>query len=178
LARTALGGGYFYRRRAWVAARRPEGISESGLDGCQENQMGKGKIPVDLKRVMAEKRRDRAAGLQAGADHDRDNKEAQRIVAEGARHEAEQFRVRAEEARVLREQYREELEWIRQEREALRHGAESARHAAEEARHAVIASVAATADALKTNLAQMQFLEDAWNTLRALKVKKPGPTTQ
>jgi len=32
--------------------------------------------------------------------------------------------------------------------------------------------VAATADALSTNLAQMQFLEDARNTLRELK-KKP-----
>ena len=80
----------------------------------------------------------------------------------------------AEEARTLREQYREELESVRQEREALRHAAEEARQAAEEARHATIAAVAATADALSANLAQMQFLEDARNTLRQLKPTKPG----
>jgi hypothetical protein len=65
------------------------------------------------------------------------------------------------------------LESVRQEREALRLAAEEARHAAEEARDATIASVAATADALSANLAQMQFLEEARNTLRQL---KPKPT--
>lgn len=34
--------------------------------------------------------------------------------------------------------------------------------------------VAATADALSANLAQMQFLEDARNTLKQLKGTKPG----
>jgi len=62
---------------------------------------------------------------------------------------------------------------VRQDREAIRHAAEEARQAAEEARHATIAAVAATADTLSANLAQMQFLEDARNTLRRLK-KKPG----
>jgi hypothetical protein len=70
---------------------------------------------------------------------------------------------------VLHEQHREELESVRQEREALRHSAEEARTAAEEDRHATIASIAATADALRTSLAQMQFLEDARTTLRRLK---------
>ena len=78
----------------------------------------------------------------------------------------EQFRVLAEEARALREKYREEFKSVRQEREALRHAAEEARKAAEEARHATIAAVAATAEALSANLAQMQFLEDARNTLQ------------
>jgi hypothetical protein len=40
--------------------------------------------------------------------------------------------------------------------------------------HATIAAVAATADALSANLAQMQFLEDARNTLRQLNPTKPG----
>ena len=96
-----------------------------------------------------------------------------REKAESARTEAEGFRVVAEEARVLREQHREELEALRQEREALRHAAEDARQAAEDARHATIASVAATADALRTSLAQMQFLEDARSTLRQLRSMKP-----
>jgi len=74
---------------------------------------------------------------------------------------------------VLREQFRQDLEAVRQEREMLRHAAEEARQAAEEARHATIAAVAATADALRTNLAQMQFLEDARNTIRRLKPSKP-----
>ena len=43
--------------------------------------------------------------------------------------------------------------------------------AAEDARHATIATVGATADALSTALAQMQFLEDARNTIRQLKIK-------
>jgi hypothetical protein len=63
---------------------------------------------------------------------------------------------------------------VRQEREALRHAAEEARQAAEEARHATIAAVAATAETLSGNLAQMQFLEDARNTLTQLLSKKPG----
>jgi hypothetical protein len=56
----------------------------------------------------------------------------------------------------------------------LRHAAEDARQAAEEARNATIAAVAATADALSANLAQMQFLEEARNTVRQLKTMKPG----
>jgi hypothetical protein len=51
--------------------------------------------------------------------------------------------------------------------------AEEARKAAEDARHATIAAMAATADALSGNLAQMQFLEDARNTLRQFKRTKP-----
>jgi hypothetical protein len=51
---------------------------------------------------------------------------------------------------------------------------DSLRLAAEEARQATVAAVAATADALSANLAQMQFLEDARNTLRQLKGRKPG----
>jgi len=53
---------------------------------------------------------------------------------------------------------------------------DSLRLAAEEARQATVAAVAATADALSANLAQMQFLEDARNTLRQLKGRKPGDT--
>ena len=68
---------------------------------------------------------------------------------------------------MLREQYREEMESVRQGREALRLAAEDTRQAAEEARHATIAAVAA--DALSTTVAQMQFLEDARNTVRRLK---------
>ena len=63
---------------------------------------------------------------------------------------------------------------MRQEREALRRVAEDSRQAAEEARHAAIVAVSATADALSMNLAQMQFLEDARNTLRQLTPTKPG----
>lgn len=129
--------------------------------------MARSEIPVELKRARAERGRNEAEGLREVADHHRDTNEERRTVAEGARKEAEQFRVIAEEARVLREQYREELDWIRQEREALR-------DTAEQARHATIASVAATADVLKTNLAQMQFLEDARNTLKKLKARKTG----
>ena len=84
---------------------------------------------------------------------------------------AEHVRVLAEEVREVSERSRGERESVREEREALRdvaeqarHAAEDARHAAEEARHATIAMVAATADTLSTNLAQMQFLEDARST--------------
>jgi uncharacterized membrane protein len=66
------------------------------------------------------------------------------------------------------------LESVRQEREALRHIAEEARQAAEEARHATVAAVAAAADVVSANLTQMQFLEDARNTLRQLKLMKRG----
>jgi len=45
---------------------------------------------------------------------------------------------------------------------------------AEEARHATIAAVSATADARRTNLAQMQFLEDARVTLQQFKPTKKG----
>jgi hypothetical protein len=74
----------------------------------------------------------------------------------------------------------EGLESLRQEREALRHAAEEtrqagegARAAGEDARHATIAAVAATAEALRSNLVQMQFVEDARNTLRKLTPSKP-----
>ena len=85
----------------------------------------------------------------------------------------EQSRSLAEEARVRGEHYREHSESARQEQEALRQTAEEKREAAEEMRQAAIASVAATADALSTSLARMQFLHDAWNTLRQLKPLKP-----
>ena len=109
---------------------------------------------------------------KAQSEADRVNAEHEREDAEDIRQEAEELRVLAEDARALREQYREQLESLRQEREALRHAAEDARQAAEEARHATIAAVAATADALSTSLAQMQFLEDARNTIRQLKKTK------
>ena len=54
-------------------------------------------------------------------------------------------------------------------RRACHHGrGTAARASSGPRRHATIAAVAATADALSTNLAQMQFLEDARNTLRQL----------
>jgi hypothetical protein len=62
-----------------------------------------------------------------------------------------------------------ELETVRHAREERRHAAEDTRQKAEETRHTTIASVVATADSLSANLAQMQFLEDAWNILRNLK---------
>jgi len=99
--------------------------------------------------------------------------EETRVVAELARAHAEQLRVFAEDARILREQYREEFELGRQQREELRRTAEDARRATEEARHATIAAVTATADSLRTSLAQMQFLADASHTLRHLKPTKP-----
>ena len=48
-----------------------------------------------------------------------------------------------------------------------------ARRASEDARYATIAAVGATADALRANLVQMQFLADAPNTLQGF-IKKPG----
>ena len=74
---------------------------------------------------------------------------------------------------MLREQHREHAESSRQDQEALRQVAEEMRQAAEEARHATIASVAAAAEALSTSLAKMQFLEDAWTTLRQLRPSNP-----
>ncbi len=68
---------------------------------------------------------------------------------------------------------RKEAEELRALAESARQAAEEARLAAEEARHATIASVKATAEALATNLAQMQFLEEARGTLRQLQRKKP-----
>jgi hypothetical protein len=130
--------------------------------------------PTESTRVTAEHGREDAEDLREEADRGRAGAEEHRALAESARKEAEQFRVLAEEARALRERYREELEAVRQEREALRHAAEEARQAAEGARHAAIAAVSATAEALRTNLAQMQFLEDARNTVRQLKTAKPG----
>ena len=59
-------------------------------------------------------------------------------------------------------------------RKTLRETAEDARRAAEDARHATIGAVAATAEALNANLAQMQFLEEARQTLRALQPKPEG----
>lgn len=74
---------------------------------------------------------------------------------------------------MLREQYREELESVRQEREALRHAAEEARQAAEGGTPRLPQSLPQP-DVLSANLAQMQFLEDARNTLRQLKPMKPS----
>ena len=62
---------------------------------------------------------------------------------------------------------------VREDQEALRQAAEEGRHAAEEARQATIAATAATADALATNLAQMQFLEDARKTVRQITTTNP-----
>lgn len=139
----------------------------------RKTHMSDNETPSELNRVKAEEGREEAEDLREEADQKRDSAEEHRALEESARQEAERFRVLAEEARTLREQYREELESVRQERELLRHAAEEARTAAEEARHATIASVAATAEALRTNLAQMQFLEDARNTVRQLTPKKP-----
>jgi chromosome segregation ATPase len=139
-----------------------------------EIDMADDKRRSESHRVKAEEAREHAEDLRQEADQERHGTEEHRAMAEAARKEAEHFRVLAEEARALNERYREELESIRQEREALRHAAEEARNAAEAARHATIAAVAATADALSANLAQMQFLEDARNTLRQLKPSKPG----
>ena len=138
----------------------------------QRGDMSDDKTRSEVNLVKAEEGRRDAEDLREEADQERDSAEGHRALAEAARKEAEQFRVLAEEARTLREQYREELESVRQEREGLRQAAEEARKAAEEARHATIAAVAATADALSANLAQMQFLEDARNTLRQLKTTK------
>jgi hypothetical protein len=112
---------------------------------CEEAHMSDDKTPTELNRGTAEKGRKDAEDLRKEADQARDSAEVERASAESARKEAEQFRVLAEEARVLREQYREELESVRREREAL-----------------------------STNLAQMQFLEDARNTLKQLKPTKPS----
>lgn len=139
-----------------------------------KSHMPDDKTPTESNRITAEKERKEAEDLREEADQERGTAEEHRAVAESSRTEAERFRVLADEARTLRERYREEMEAVRQEREALRHAAEEARQAAEEARHATIAAVAATADALSANLAQMQFLEDARNTLRQLKRTKPG----
>ena len=134
--------------------------------------MSDDKTATELNRVAAEGREEAESSGGSGSRAWRCREH--RALAESARKEAEQFRVLAEEARTLREEYREELESLRQEREALRRAAEDARQAAEGARHATIAAVAATTDALSANLAQMQFLEDARNTLRQFTPKKPG----
>jgi hypothetical protein len=86
--------------------------------------------------------------------------------------EAEKVRVAAEAAREAREHARQQLETARQDQETLRRTAEDARRAAEDARHATIGAVAATAEALNRNLAQMQFLESARETLRTLQPKR------
>ena len=135
--------------------------------------MSNSKISTERNRVKAEEGREEAEELRQEADQERGGAEKHRVLAESARKEAETFRALAEEARMLREQYREELESIRQERETLRHASEEARTAAEDARHATIAAVKATADALAINLAQMQFLENARDAVKQLKLPKP-----
>ena len=132
------------------------------------------------RRVEAERARQVAEHERENVEQTRTRVEEGRVTAESSRMTAEHFRVLAEEAREVSERLRRDLESVRQETEALRaaaedarHAAEEARHAAEETRHATIATVAATADALSTSLAQMQFLEDARNTLRQVKLK-PG----
>jgi flagellar biosynthesis GTPase FlhF len=157
-----------------IAGPKKAGRSIPPVWRVQRGNMSDDKTRSEVNRVKAEEGREDAEDLREEADQERDSAEGHRALAEAARKEAEQFRVLAEEARALREQYREELESVRHEREGLRHAAEEARKAAEEARHATIAAVAATADALSANLAQMQFLEDARNTLRQLKGTKPG----
>ena len=117
---------------------------------------------------------DDAEVVRQDAEQTRDVTEARRVQAEAARTVAEHVRTIAEGARELQEQHRQELEALRQEREALRQAAEDARHAAEEARDATIASVAATADALSANLAQMQFLEEGRQILAQVKTRNPG----
>ena len=106
---------------------------------------------------------------EAYMSDDKTPTELNRVTAEKGREEAEDLREAADHERGSAEEHRAVAE-----REALRHAAEEARQAAEEARHATIAAVAATADALSANLAQMQFLEDARNTLRQLKLTKPS----
>jgi hypothetical protein len=163
LANTRIGG----RCRADVTLSSIVRIH--ALVRAQGGHMSDDATRSEANRVDAEEGRENAEDVRQEADQQRDSAEAHRVLAEAARKEAEQFRVLAEEARALQEQWREQLESVRQEREALRHAAEEARHAAEEAREATMAAVAATADALSANLAQMQFLEDARNTLRQLK---------
>jgi hypothetical protein len=154
----------------------PSFFPTAGSHESEEAPMSENEHSTEFTRVRAEKRREHAEDLRAAADHERGNAEDQRALAESARREAEQFRVLAEEARALREHYREQVESIRQEREALRQIAEEVRRTAEDARHATIAALAATADALSAHLAQMQFLEDARNTVRQLRVTKPDNT--
>jgi hypothetical protein len=122
-------------------------------------------------RVPGQEGRASEEGLWEEANRDRSITEQHRVLAESVRREAELSRALAEEARGRREQHREEMDAARDEREALRQAREEAREAAEEARHAMIKSVAATADALTANLAQMQFLENARNTVRHLRRK-------
>jgi hypothetical protein len=144
---------------------------------CEErNHVGKGQMSsasTEHHRREAERARQVAEHERANVEQMRSGVEEGRVKAESSRTTAEHLRVSAEEAREVSERLRRELESVRQEREGLRGAAEEARHAAEEARYATIAAVAATADALHTSLAQMQFLEDARQTLRQLKIK-PG----
>jgi hypothetical protein len=118
--------------------------------------------------VQADHERAAAEGLREEANRYRDVAERHRVLAESGRREAELYRALAEESRDRREQHRDEMDAVRHEREALRQASEEAREAAENARHATIQSVARTADALTSNLAQMQFLEGARVTLRRL----------
>jgi hypothetical protein len=152
-----------------MARQEPNPTGDSIRVKGQRGTMSDEKAKSEADRVNAEEGRLDAEDLRQEADQQRHKAEDHRMLAEAARKEAEEFRVLAEDARVLREQYREGLESVRQEREALRQAAEDARKAAEESRHATIAAVAATADALSTTVAQMQFLEDARNTIRQLK---------
>jgi len=135
---------------------------------------GKGQMSdtsSEQRRVEAELAREMAEGEREKREQTRSRVEEDRVSAESSRTTAEHFRALAENVREVTERNRQELESVRQEREGLRGIAEEARRAAEDARHATIATVAATADALSTNLAQMQFLEDARNTIRQLKPK-------
>jgi len=141
-----------------------------GLDRRLHLRQGR---PPQHDHVKAERARKEAEGERQKGEQMRDRIEEYRASAELARQEAEEFRALAEEARDLRERFRADYELIRQEREALRIAAEETRIIAEEARHATIATVAATAETLKTNLAQMQFLEEARNTLRQLRGNPP-----
>ena len=135
---------------------------------------GKGQMPdtsSEQRRVEAELAREMAEGEREKREQTRSRVEEDRASAELSRTTAEHIRALAEEVREVTERSRRELESGRQERESLRGAAEEARRAAEDARHATIATVAATADALSAALAQMQFLEDARNTIRQLKIK-------
>jgi hypothetical protein len=129
--------------------------------------------PIKSISPTAEHGREVAEGLRQSADRGRTAAEEHRESAESARQQAEQFRVLAEDTRALAERLRSECDAMRDERESLRDAAEGARGAAEEARHATIATVAATADALSANLAQMQFLQDARSTLKRLRAARP-----
>ena len=110
-------------------------------------------------------------------EHARKNQQAdpaehERMMAESSRQEAERLRISGEEVRELSERHRQELESVRQESEAQRNSAEQARQEAEANRAATMDSVAATAEALSANFAQMQFLLNAHKVFRELEGKR------